>query len=90
MSQATPAGSSLPVDLVKSAMQQSKQGRGELAAILLESLDDEFEADDEVPSDWVDEFSRRIEEIESGKVQLSDGQASLKRLREELRERHGI
>jgi hypothetical protein len=56
----------------------------------LESLDRETDDDELVQAEWSDEFARRIEEIESGKVQLVDGRASLRRLREELRQRHGI
>jgi hypothetical protein len=84
------SNSSLPSELIDFALKQSDRGRGELAALLLESLDRETDDDELVQAEWSDEFARRIEEIESGKVQLVDGRASLRRLREELRQRHGI
>jgi hypothetical protein len=90
MEQSVNSNSSLPSELIDFALKQSDRGRGELAALLLESLDRETDDDELVQAEWSDEFARRIEEIESGKVQLVDGRASLRRLREELRQRHGI
>jgi putative addiction module component (TIGR02574 family) len=90
MFETTNPSTTLPVDLVDTALKQSEQDRGTLAALLLESLDGTAEDAELVRDEWAAELDRRIEEIESGKVQLVDGRASLKRLREELRERHGV
>jgi putative addiction module component (TIGR02574 family) len=80
----------VPPDLMKAAMELSPRVRARLASALLESLDQPPDDPKAVADAWRVEFARRIEEIKSGKVELVDGRATLKRLREELREKHGI
>lgn len=80
----------VPPELMKAAMELSRRARGQFAAALLESLDGPADDPEVVSEAWKAEFGRRIEEIRSGKVQLVDGRATLNRLREEIREKHGI
>jgi len=55
-------------ELLKKALALPPEARAELADSLLESLHDEI-ADEGVEKAWDDEIKRRIEEIDSGKVQ---------------------
>ena len=84
MIDATYSGTTLPVELVDSALKQSERDRGTLAALLLESLDGTPEDADRDTDGWTAELDRRIEEIESGKVPLVDGRAALNRFLEKL------
>jgi putative addiction module component (TIGR02574 family) len=56
-------------ELLKKALALPPEARAALAESLLESLDDE-PADEGVEAAWAEEIQRRIEEIDSGKVQL--------------------
>ncbi len=56
-------------ELLKKAMALPPKARAELAGSLLESLDDE-PADEGVEAAWSEEIKRRIEEIDSGKVEM--------------------
>jgi putative addiction module component (TIGR02574 family) len=56
-------------ELLKKALALPPEARAALAGSLLESLDDE-PADEGVEAAWNEEISRRIEEIDSGKVQM--------------------
>ena len=56
-------------ELLKKALALPPEARAALAGSLLESLDDE-PADEGVEAAWNDEIKRRIEEIDSGKVQM--------------------
>jgi putative addiction module component (TIGR02574 family) len=56
-------------ELLKKVLALPLEARAALAGSLLESLDDE-PADEGVEAAWNDEIKRRIEEIDSGKVQM--------------------
>jgi putative addiction module component (TIGR02574 family) len=56
-------------ELLKKALALPPEARAELADSLLESLDAE-PADEGVEAAWSVEIQRRIEEIDSGKVQM--------------------
>jgi putative addiction module component (TIGR02574 family) len=56
-------------EILKKALALPPEARAALAGSLLESLD-ERPADQGVDSAWSEEIERRIEEIDSGKVQL--------------------
>jgi putative addiction module component (TIGR02574 family) len=52
--------------LLESLLQLTESDRGELAAMLLESLDSGDDEDAE--SEWVEEIRSRVEEVRSGQV----------------------
>jgi len=56
-------------ELLKKALALPPEARAALAGSLLESLDDE-PCDESVEAAWNEEITRRIEEIDSGKVQM--------------------
>jgi putative addiction module component (TIGR02574 family) len=56
-------------ELLKKALALPPEARAALAGSLLESLDEE-PADEGVEAAWNEEIKRRIEEIDSGKVQM--------------------
>jgi putative addiction module component (TIGR02574 family) len=56
-------------ELLKKALALPPEARAALAGSLLESLDDE-PADEGFEAAWNEEIKRRIEEIDSGKVQM--------------------
>ena len=56
-------------DILKKALALPPEARAALAGSLLESLD-EHPPDPGVEAAWAEEIARRIEEIDSGKVQL--------------------
>ncbi len=56
-------------ELLKKALALPPEARAALAGSLLESLDDE-PAEDGVEAAWEEEIKRRIEDIDSGKVQM--------------------
>jgi putative addiction module component (TIGR02574 family) len=56
-------------ELLKKALALPPDARAALAGSLLESLDDESPGEG-VEAAWNEEISRRIEEIDSGKVQM--------------------
>jgi putative addiction module component (TIGR02574 family) len=56
-------------DILKRALTLPAEARAAIASSLLESLD-EGPAKDGVEAAWSDEIQRRIDEIDSGKVQL--------------------
>ena len=72
--------------LVEALLQFPAPDRAEAARELLESLDG---SDDpaEVESAWRGEIARRVQEIESGAVELEDGPTTMSRLRELARAR---
>jgi hypothetical protein len=84
------SSATIPADLMKAALELPGPARAKFASALLESLDDAADKPEAVRHAWKTEIVRRIEEIRSGKVQLVDGTATLKRMREELREKHGV
>jgi putative addiction module component (TIGR02574 family) len=56
-------------ELLKKALALPPEARAALADSLLESLDEE-PVDEGVEAAWSEEIKRRIEEIDSGKVQM--------------------
>jgi putative addiction module component (TIGR02574 family) len=56
-------------DFLKKALALPPEARAALAGSLLESLDEE-PAEEAVKAAWEEEIKRRIEEIDSGKVQM--------------------
>ena len=56
-------------ELLKKALELPPEARAALATSLFESLDEEL-ADKGVEAAWSEEVKRRIEEIDSGKVQM--------------------
>jgi putative addiction module component (TIGR02574 family) len=56
-------------ELLKKALALPPEARAALAGSLLESLDDE-PSDEGVEAAWNEEIKHRIEEIDSGKVQM--------------------
>lgn len=56
-------------ELLKKALTLPAKARAELAGSLLESLDDE-PAEEGIEAAWSEEIKRRIEEIDSGKVEM--------------------
>lgn len=56
-------------ELLKKALALPPEARAALAGSLLESLE-EHPVDEGVDEDWAEEIKRRIEEIDSGKVQM--------------------
>jgi putative addiction module component (TIGR02574 family) len=56
-------------EILKRALALPSEARAAIASSLLESLD-EGPTDESVEAAWSDEIKRRIEEIDSGKVQL--------------------
>jgi len=56
-------------ELLKKALALPPESRAALATSLFESLDDE-PADEGVEAAWSEEIKRRIDDIDSGKVQM--------------------
>jgi putative addiction module component (TIGR02574 family) len=56
-------------ELLKKALALPPEARAALATSLFESLDEE-PADESVEAAWSEEVKRRIEDIDSGKVQM--------------------
>jgi putative addiction module component (TIGR02574 family) len=54
-------------ELFREASQLTERERGELAALLLESL--ESEPDEDVEAAWAEEIERRVRQIDSGEVE---------------------
>lgn len=76
----------LTPELLNQLLQLSVQNRQELAHYLWESLDDTPDDPETVSEGWKQEISRRIEEIDSGRITLLDADQSLQRIEEKLRE----
>ena len=57
-----------PQQLFSQAMELPSLERGQLAAMLIDSL--ETEVDDDAEQAWSDEIQRRIDDIDTGRVQL--------------------
>jgi len=79
MSQMTPQVS----EVLEKALALSTQDRGLLIDRLIKSLDDE-PADDGVEQAWADEIKSRVDDIESGKVEMIPGEQVLRELAEEF------
>jgi len=70
-------------EVLEKALALSTHDRGFIASRLIESLDDE-PAEEGVEAAWSDEIKRRVEEIQSGKVEMIDGEKALRELAEEF------
>lgn len=72
--------------LVEALLAFPARDRAEAARELLESLDG---TDDPVDAEtaWREEIARRVQEIETHTVELEDGPAAMKRLRDRARQR---
>lgn len=70
-------------EVLEKALALSTQARGLIIDRLIESLDDE-PAEEGVEAAWSDEIKRRVEEIQSGKVEMIPGEQVLKELAEEF------
>lgn len=57
---------SIAIKLLRDALGLPENDRAELAARLIDSLDQQ--ADDDAPSAWNDEIARRIADLDSGSV----------------------
>ncbi len=68
--------------LISDLLALSPKRRAKIAGILLRSLDDEEDVDEqEVERAWAKELERRVVEIRSGKAKLVSGDAFMRRLR---------
>ena len=68
--------------VLQTALSLCPNDRAEIAASLIESLDNETEQD--VESAWADEIKRRIESIDKGEVELIPWDEVLRTMRERL------
>jgi putative addiction module component (TIGR02574 family) len=75
MSHVTPQAS----EVLEKALALSPQDRGLLISRLIASLD-EGPAEEGVEAAWSDELKRRVEEIQSGKVEMIPGEEVDRRL----------
>jgi putative addiction module component (TIGR02574 family) len=64
-------------DVESAAMQMTRSSRARLAEMLLISLDEE----DEIEAAWGEEIERRVQEIDSGQVELIPGEQVMAELR---------
>lgn len=71
-------------DVTEAALSLPKDDRAILANRLIESLDRAPDTDT-ISDAWKKEIRRRLDEINSGAVELLDGSAGLKRVREAVR-----
>jgi len=72
-------------ELLEKALTLSTQDRGELAARLIDSLDDGPE-EEGVEEAWQEEISRRMDDIRSGRVKTIPGEQMRDRLNARLRD----
>jgi|HubBroStandDraft_6_1064221.scaffolds.fasta_scaffold2680540_1 putative addiction module component (TIGR02574 family) len=66
-------------EVLKKALALSTQDRGLISDRLIESPDDE-PAEEGIEPAWSDEIKRRVEEIQSGKVEMIPGEEVDRRL----------
>jgi putative addiction module component (TIGR02574 family) len=74
-------------EVLEKALALSTQDRGLIIDRLIESLDDE-PAEEGVEVAWSEEIKRRVEEIQSGKVEMISGEQVLSELAEEFPDEH--
>ena len=79
MEQMTPQVS----ELLEKALTLSTQERGELAARLIDSLDDQ-PAEEGVEEAWQEEINRRMDDIRSGRVKTIPGEQVLRGIAREF------
>jgi putative addiction module component (TIGR02574 family) len=70
-------------EVLEKALALSTQDRGLIISRLIESLD-EGPAEEGVEAAWSDEIKHRVEEIQSGKVEMIPGEQVLSELAEEF------
>ena len=70
-------------EVLEKALALSTQERGLIIDRLIESLDNE-PAEEGVEAAWSEEIKRRVEEIQSGKVEMIPGEQVLRELAEEF------
>ncbi|MCI0334680.1 MAG: addiction module protein [Planctomycetes bacterium] len=68
--------------VLQTALGLSPNDRAEIAASLIESLDEETEQD--VEAAWADEIKRRLDSIDKGEVELIPWDEALRSMRERL------
>ncbi|RLS58347.1 MAG: addiction module component, family protein [Planctomycetota bacterium] len=68
-----------PQQLLAEALEMPLADRGQLAAALIESLDEG--TDDDVEQAWADEIQQRLRDIDEGKVQMIPWSEVRRRLR---------
>ncbi|SEB71645.1 putative addiction module component, TIGR02574 family [Paramicrobacterium humi] len=74
-------------ELIEKARELAPADRVALAYELLDSVEEPEEPDPIVDAAWQKELRRRIEDIESGRVQLVDGRETMRIARERIAER---
>jgi putative addiction module component (TIGR02574 family) len=74
-------------EVLEKALALSPEDRGLIIDRLIESLDNE-PAEEGVEAAWSDEIKRRVEEIQSGKVEMIPGEQVLRELAEEFPDEH--
>jgi putative addiction module component (TIGR02574 family) len=79
MAQMTPQVS----EVLEKALALSTEDRGLIISRLIDSLDDE-PSEEGVEAAWSEEIKRRVEEIQSGKVEMIPGEQVLRELAEEF------
>ena len=73
--------------LLQSALSLPANDRAEIAALLIESLDDDVETTGspaEVEAAWADEIKRRLDQIDKGEVQMIPWEEVIGSMRERL------
>jgi putative addiction module component (TIGR02574 family) len=70
-------------EVLEKALALSTQDRGLIIDRLIQSLDDEL-AEEGVEAAWSEEIKRRVEEIQSGKVEMIPGEQVLRELADEF------
>ena len=70
-------------ELFEQAMRLSPEARARLAALLLESLDDD--PLDSIGGLWLAGAQRRLDDVRSGQVRMIPGDEALQRVRDTLR-----
>jgi putative addiction module component (TIGR02574 family) len=68
--------------LLQTALSLPPKERAEIAVSLIESLDEQSEAD--IEAAWAEEIKRRIESIDKGEVQLVPADEVMRSMRERL------
>jgi putative addiction module component (TIGR02574 family) len=68
--------------VLQSALSLNPNDRAEIAASLIQSLDEP--ADDNVETAWAEEIKRRIDSIDKGEVQLIPSEEVMRSMRERL------
>ena len=74
-------------EVLEKALALSTQDRGLIIDRLIESLDNES-SEQGVEAAWSEEIKRRVEEIQSGKVEMIPGEQVLRELAEEFPDEH--